>query len=181
MNKKRTASIILNVAIVICAAVCLFFLYSSMEPGALRVILTIAILLAVLGIIAYEIICRSRAGKKIKKRRPSISVLTLLGEDNRPIRVWDLTGKVGLLIGKSSGEHEVDIDLSDTDYHTYIDPEHALLNYNESGWWLQDTSYRNGLSIIRQGKELVLGSSAPARIEPGDVIRVAHYTRIAVN
>jgi len=181
MKKKRNMSIALDISIVICAAVCLYFLYSAMEFGVLRVALTVVILLAVLGVILYEVGCRSRVGKKIKKRNPAISTLILLGEDDRPIRVWDLTGKVGLLIGKSSGEYEVDIDLSDTDYHTYIDPEHALLNYNESGWWLQDTSYRNGLSIIRKGKELVLGSHAPAKLEPGDIIRVAHYTRIAVN
>jgi len=152
-----------------------------MESGVWFVILTVVMALVVLGVILYELGCRSKAHKRKKKRNPAISTLILLGEDDRPIRVWDLTGKVGLLIGKSSGEYEVDIDLSDTDYHTYIDPEHGLLNYNESGWWVQDTSYRNGLSIIRQGKELVLGSNAPARLEPGDVIRVAHYTRIAVN
>jgi len=105
----------------------------------------------------------------------------LLGEDDRPIRIWDLTGKVGLLIGKSSEDDQVDIDLSDTDYHTYIDPEHALLNYQESGWWIQDTSSRNGISILRKGKELKPGHYAPAKLELGDVICVAHYTRIAVN
>ena len=181
MNKKRIASVIVNISIFICAAVCLYFLLIYVEPGIWRWAFMGAIVLVVLSVVLYEINCRKRAGKKVKTRRPSISTLILLGEDDRPIRVWDLTGKVGLLIGKSADEYQVDIDLSDTDYHTYIDPEHALLNYNESGWWLQDTSSRNGLSILRKGEELMPGYDAPARLQPGDVILIAKYTRIAVN
>jgi len=181
MTKKQTATILLDVLIITCTALCLFWLYRLLEPGAARRVWTAVILLPALTVMAYEVVCWSRPAKIKKKREPLISTLVLLGEDDRPIRVWDLTGKVGLLIGKSSEEYQVDIDLSDTDYHTYIDPEHALLNYQESGWWLQDTSSRNGVSIIRKGKELMPGHHAPARLEPGDVICIAQYTRIAVN
>ena len=181
MDNKRPLSIVLDILIVICAALCLFLLYRFMEFGTIRHVLTAAILLPVIGVVIYEIYCRNRPTKTTKKRAPLISTLVLLGEDDRPVRIWDLTGKVGLLIGKSSDDYQVDIDLSDTDYHTYIDPEHALLNYQESGWWLEDTSSRNGVSIIRKGKELLPGHHAPAKLEPGDVICIARYTRIAVN
>jgi len=182
MTNKQVISFILDILIVICAALCIYFLYSFVEDDVLpRQILTAAILLPVIAIVVYEAVCWSKPAKIKKKRKPSISTLVLLGEDDRPIRIWDLTGKVGLLIGKSSEDYQVDIDLSDTDYHTYVDPEHALLNYQESGWWIQDTSVTNGVSIIRKGKELKLGAHAPAKLELGDVICVAQYTRIAVN
>lgn len=182
MERKQVASIVVDAFIVLAAALCLLLLYHSFNPAVLyRRILTAAILTPVIAIVVYETVCHIKPAKATVRRTPSISALTLLGEDGRPIRIWDMTGKVGLLIGKSSEEVQVDIDLSETDYHTYIDPEHAILNYNDSGWWLQDTSSRNGISIIRQGNELALGRRAPARLEPGDIICVAQYTKIAVN
>ena len=180
MAGKRTLSIILDFCIILCVALSLYFLYGFMEQGMWRNITTGLVLTPIFGIILYEASCRS-GKKKVKKREPYISVLTLLGEDDRPIRIWDLTGKVGLIIGKSSEEEQVDMDLSDTDYHTYIDPEHALLNYQESGWWIEDVSARNGISIIRKGQELFPGRHAPVKLEVGDVICIARYTRIAVS
>jgi hypothetical protein len=182
MTRKQIISIILDVCIVLAAALCLYLLHTRTDlPATLRRVLTSVLVVATAAVLIYEAVCWSRPVGINKKRDPSISTLILLGEDDRPIRIWDLTGKIGLLIGKSTEGYQVDVDLSDTDYHTYIDPEHAILNYNDSGWWLQDTSSRNGVSIIRKGKELLPGHHAPAKLEPGDVICIAHYTRIAVN
>lgn len=181
MNRKQVAAITLDFVIAICAILCLFLLYNNMQAGTARRIVTAAVILSIALLIIYETVCWNRPNKLIKKRNPTLSTLVLLGEDDRPIRIWDLTGKVGLLIGKGSGEDQVDIDLADTDFHTYIDPEHATLNYHSSGWWLQDTSSRNGVSILRKGQELLPGHHAPAKLEPGDVICIAKYTRIAVN
>ena len=181
MNRKLRAPIILDISIAVCTALCLHLLYNFMEPGSMRRLITGAVLLPLIVLIIFEAIYWNRPNRQYKERSDVISTLILLGEDGRPIRIWDLTGKVGLLIGKSSDEYQVDIDLAETDYHAFIDPEHAILNYQESGWWLQDTSSRNGVSIVRKGNELLLGSYAPAKLEPGDVICIAHYTRIAVN
>jgi len=181
MTGKRIAGITLDIVIVACTALCLFLLYRQAEAGRFRQALTAAILLPAIALGVYEAVCWSRPALKKKKRNPDISTLVLLGEDDRPIRMWDMTGKVGLIIGKSSGEYQVDVDLDGTDYQSYIDPEHAVLNYQTSGWWLLDTSSRNGVSVIRGGRELLLGHQAPAKLEPGDVICLAKYTRIAVN
>ena len=181
MNRKQKVAIFLNICIFACGAICLYFIYKYLEPGLLRNAVTAAILILLFLLAAYEAFCWSRSARKYKKRNPDISTLVLLGEDNRPIRIWDLTGKTGLLIGKGSEDCQVDIDLSATDFSSFIDPEHAVLNFHDSGWWIQDTSNRNGVSILRRGKELLLGSQAQTRLEPGDVICVAQYTRIAVN
>jgi len=181
MNRKLYAAIALDLGIALCTALSLYFLYSIEELGFLRIVAASVVLTAFAAVMVYEIVCWSRQAKKLRIRVPLISVLTLLGEDDRPIRVWDITGKVGLLIGKSDDEYQVDIDLSGTDHNSFIDPEHAMLNYYESGWWLQDVSSRNGVSVIRKSKEIVLGHFAPMLLEPGDVICVAHFTRISVN
>ena len=179
--RKRTASLILDIAIAAATAMCLHLLRGFMEPGIRRQIVAAAVSLPLGATVFYEVLSRGKPAKRQKEREPPISALVLLGERDRPIRVWDLTGKVGLLIGKGSDSYQVDIDLSGTDYHSFIDPEHALLNYHESGWWLQDASSRNGVSIVRKGRELLLGSHTPVRLEPGDVICIAQYTRIAVS
>ena len=180
MNRRK-ASTILNVAIGICSILCLFLLHRIMEQGTQRYYISAAILLPLVAVLLYETVIWRKAEKRKGMRESPISTLVLLGEGDRPIRTWDLTGKVGLLIGKSSDRYEVDIDLSETDYHSYIDPEHALLNCHETGWWLQDASSRNGVSIMRNGKELPLGSHTPIKLERSDIIVVAQYTRIAVS
>ena len=181
MARKQAIAIALDILIVACTILCLCLAFRMLVPGnQRRVSLAVLSAPAVL-LLIYEAVCWTRPKITTKKRNPSISTLVLLGEDDRPIRIWDLTGKVGILIGKSSDEYAVDIDLADTAYETFIDPEHAILNYNHSGWWLQDTSSRNGVSIIRKGQELLLGTHAPTRIEPGDILCIAKYTRIAVN
>jgi hypothetical protein len=179
---KNNLSLILDFLIILVAVLCLFLLYNSVEIEAwLTAILTVVIVLPVLSLVVYEVISRNKPLQKRKKEKLSISTLILLGEDDRPIKIWDLSGKVGLLIGKSSEEYQVDIDLSNTDYESFIDDEHALLNYTDTGWWVQNVSPRNEMSIKRKGNELLLGTNAPAKLELGDVLHIAHYTRIAVN
>ena len=181
MSRKQILTLILDFAIVVCAVLCLYFLYKNMDAGAVRRITILTIIFAVLLLGICEAAWWSNPKKPKEKRNIDISTLVLLGEDDRPIHIWDLTGKVGLLIGKSSDDYQVDIDLADTDFQTYIDPEHAILNYHSSGWWIQDTSSRNGISIFRKGQELLPGSHTPAKLEAGDIICIAKYTRIAVN
>jgi len=181
MNRKQIGAILLDIFIAACTILCLILLYRFWEPGTQRRSFTAVFLVPVAALAVYEAVCWSRKGTARKKRNPEISTLILLGEGDRPIRFWDLTGKVGILIGKGCEGYAVDVDLNDTAYETYIDPEHALLNYNSSGWWLQDTSSRNGVSILRKGEDMLIGHHAPARVEPGDVICLAKYTRIAVN
>jgi len=159
----------------------MWLLYDVMEAGTLRLALTLAIILSVVVLFIFEYIFWRRTSANSKGRLQEISTLILLGEDDRPIKIWDLAGKVGLLIGKSSDDYPVDIDLSDVDYSSFIDLEHALLNFQETGWWISDTSGGNGVSIMRRGNELLLGHNAPARLEAGDVICIAKYTRIAVS
>jgi hypothetical protein len=181
MTTKQIVSIILDICIFICATFSILFLYSYEDADINHPVIVAAILVAVASLAIYEIVCWSKPTKLKKIRTPEISTLILLGEDDRPIKIWDLSGKVGLLIGKSSNEYQVDIDLADTDYHAYIDPEHVLLNYTDSGWWVQNVSTRNEVSIQRKGNELLLGHHAADRLHKSDILRIAQYTRIAVN
>lgn len=190
MVTKQIVSLIIDTVILICTAFIIYLLYVHDVHVDLNInrTITTAVILAIAGsLVLYEIICRNKSSKikkfkKLKKIRVhEVSTLILLGENDRPIKIWDLTGKVGLVVGKSSEDYQVEIDLSDTDYHSYIDNEHALINCIDSGWWLQNISTGNEVAIHRKGKELLLGHQASDRLHKGDVIKIAHYTRIAVN
>jgi hypothetical protein len=181
MNKKQAAAIILDMLICASAALCLFLLDRHLGAGTVKTAAISAVLLMVGALAAYELVCWHKKPMKKRKKLHPISTVILLGEKDEPLHVWDLTGKAGLVIGKGEGDSSVDIDLSDTAFQTYIDPEHALLNYNGSGWWLEDVSARNGVSVTRQGRELLLGRHAPVELLPGDVINIAEFTRLAAN
>ena len=180
MGDKRKVGTILNILIVLCALLSFTLLLNMVESSTGRNLAGVAIFSSVVFLGAYELHCLHTFPQK-KKQEFKVSTLVLLSENDRSIKVWDLTDKIGLIIGKSSEEFVVDIDLSETDFHTYIDNEHAILNYESSGWWLQDTSSRNGLSVIRKGQEILPGYHTPARLEPGDIICIAKHTRIGVN
>jgi len=181
---KQVLSIIMDICIFACGALCIYLLYVHTSHDIYFYVTLAIIILIMLMVLIHEILAWTTPGKYKKTKQTKItdiSTLILLGEHDRPIKVWDLTGKIGLLIGKGTNEHMVDVDLADTDYHVYIDPEHALLNYVESGWWVQNVSVRNEISILRKGTELLLGNHAMDRLQKGDVLKIAHYTRIAVN
>lgn len=178
MSKKQ-AAILLDISIIACATLCLFLLGEL--KGLFRVSAISAVLLAAGTLLIFELACWYKKPIVKKGKHSSITTVILLGEKENPLRVWDLTGKIGLIIGKSSEEYSVDIDLSDTDFSTYIDTEHALLNYNGSGWWLEDVSVQNGVSVIRNDRELLLGHHVPIALLPGDIVCIANYTRLAVN
>jgi len=177
MNGRKTAALILDIAILILIGALIMYIFLSVERRILRRALIVALLLAAAVLIVYE-----RGGKRPPRieQSPKARVIELLGEREKAIRMWDLTGKAGFVIGKSTPEMPVDIDLGDTAYRAFIDESHAVINYTISGWWVEDVSVRNGTSILRKGEKLLLARGAPAQIYPGDIIVLAENTRLAV-
>ena len=55
------------------------------------------------------------------ERIQGIQRLILLDEEGKPIKSWDLQGKISLIIGKAGRDQELDIDLSDCEYSSFID------------------------------------------------------------
>lgn len=50
----------------------------------------------------------------------------LLDEHDKPLKSWDLAGKTALIIGKKNDDEDVDVDLEDWEYSTFIQ--------YQSGW-----------------------------------------------
>lgn len=101
-----------------------------------------------------------------------IQSICLINENNEVIREWDLFNKVALIIGRSSKNHEVDIDLSDCTYATLVEQEHAVLNFAAGEWYIEDLYSKNGIYIqkLEDNKKYMLSQDNPCKVEINDCI-----------
>lgn len=107
----------------------------------------------------------------------SLSRINLLNEQDNIIKFWDLYGKTALVIGKDRKNQYnkvtlVDINLNDCAYATLIDVEHAVLNYSNGCWYIEDLHSKNGISIQKkmENKKYKLSPAEPYKLEKGDTI-----------
>jgi len=121
--------------------------------------------------ILYRALKGRNVHRGIFKRIDKVVLLNNNGED---IFSWELYGKTSVVIGKDLGENRVDIDLSKNPYAAMIDVEHAVLNYAEGNWYVEDLDSRNGISIqkVGQKKSYKLSATQPCKLDLGDIIFV---------
>jgi len=101
-----------------------------------------------------------------------ISTISLLNKNGEIVSSWDLYGRTSAIIGKDIGENHVDIDLGKNPYSSMVDVEHAVLNYADGNWYIEDLDSQNGISIKKIGQEQVykLSSLQPCKLDFGDII-----------
>jgi hypothetical protein len=115
----------------------------------------------------------------VKKQEPKyegIKKLILKDDDGRNVKIWDIESKTAVLIGKKTRENEVDIDLSGTDYATLVSKEHAVLNFAENCWYIEDLGSTNGSGVHRpkDNSKVKLAIGKPFKLSIGDVIYIAN-------
>ena len=101
-----------------------------------------------------------------------INKIDLISETGMVIDSWELYDKTSAVIGRDIGENQVDIDLSQNPYASMIEIEHAVLNYADGNWYIEDLGSQNGISIMKKGsnKKYKLSSLQPCKLDFGDVI-----------
>ncbi len=107
--------------------------------------------------------------------------LILLDEYDKPVKSWDMTGRISLVIGRAGREAEVDVDLQDCEYSSFIDCQHAALNFSQDCWYVEDLGSRNGVKVrkVEDGQcYRVMGR--PCRLSAGDVLYIAN-TRLLLS
>ncbi|MDR2354803.1 MAG: FHA domain-containing protein [Clostridiales Family XIII bacterium] len=176
----------LFIAIVIVSCLCarLVYIYAdaawrSYALCGLAGVVTLYVVYEIRGFVRFS---RSAAGENRKTVHEEASALLLINEEADAIKSWDLRNRTGLLIGRSTGGADADIDLSDTAYFSLIGDEHAVLNHTSRGWLLADVGSRNGTALLRAGsdKRMILTPGEPIPIRPGDTIFIAGETALAV-
>ena len=186
-NGKPAAALLLGVLILISAALFANMVYRYADESwrhyalwAVAIVVFIWLLIELRNIVHYV-----RASRNTDTDRPpenNASTLVLMNEDIAGIQTWDLRNKVGLVIGRSHDDADVDVDLSHTEYFSIISNYHAVLNFTNKGWMLADAGSQNGTALLRQGwrQKLLLTPGEPVPIQPGDTIYIAEETVLSV-
>lgn len=104
-----------------------------------------------------------------------IQRVLLLDEAGKPLKSWDLQGRVSLIIGKAGQDQELDIDLSDCEYSSFIDFQHAVLNFSLDQWYVEDLGSQNGVKIRKvEDGECYKVIHRPCRVVAGDILYIAN-------
>ncbi|MDE5780607.1 MAG: FHA domain-containing protein [Lachnospiraceae bacterium] len=110
----------------------------------------------------------------IQTTRKGIESIVLLNEEKKVIKSFKIVGKAGLVIGKSDENNVVDVDLSDLAVSETISAEHAVLNYSNGNWYIEDSDSVSGTAVRRSYENDIhyLNKSEQIKLEPQDYIYV---------
>lgn len=105
-----------------------------------------------------------------------ITRIVLVDDSGKSIRTWTVGNRISFLIGKNTKQSEVDIDLSATEYSELISRQHAVLNYAEGTWFIEDLGSRNGSGIQRMNEteRFKIESGKLYKLNAGDAIYIAN-------
>lgn len=109
-----------------------------------------------------------------RNRMPATKVV-LLNEEGTSLAEWNLQRHTSLIIGKSSDKEPVDIDLSGSAVAQMISKQHAVLNYTEKGWYIDDIDSKNGTRVKKATQNAIMDVKlvGAIEVEPGDIIYIA--------
>lgn len=178
--KKRVKQII-DVLIIFCGIFLIYYVLKVIRTWRIMPVF-LAVIVIVLVWILYDLffLC-NRKGAEILSPGPEVSQaqgiqrLILLDEDGKPVRSWDLQGKVSQIIGKAGQDQELDIDLSDCEYSSFIDFQHAVLNFCLDQWYVEDLGSQNGVKVRKvEDGECYRVIHRPCKVVAGDILYIAN-------
>ena len=116
------------------------------------------------------------AQKKGMPAMARISYVALIGEQGNELLKWSLEGKTAIVIGKGTEAEPVDIDLSGSAMAQMISKQHAVLNYTDNGWYVDDIDSRNGTRVKKKNQSALLDVKlvGAVEVEAGDIIYIAN-------
>lgn len=179
MKTKRTLKMAADSIILLCSSILLFSIYMGNMDRRWFWILLFLQLLFMIGAAADLRVQVQSKNAGYKKSEPAVDSaihqLILLDEQNKPVKSWDLSGKIAVVIGKKNEEEEVDVDLEDCEYSTFINPQHAALNFCQNFWYIEDLGSQNGVQVEKVEDGVCYKVlSRPCRVMPGDIIYIAN-------
>jgi pSer/pThr/pTyr-binding forkhead associated (FHA) protein len=88
---------------------------------------------------------------------------------------WSLQNQTSLIIGKSTDKEPVDIDLSGSAVAQMISKQHAVLNYTDKGWFIDDIDSKNGTRVKKASQNAIMDVKlvGAIEVERGDIIYIA--------
>ncbi len=172
-DKKYAAWIIvIDFLIIIALAAIVCYIYFISGNDNLKIFGLISAVLFV----AYLVIKISVFVVNYEKSYSGITKLIMIDENGSSLKSWDLGDRTSILIGKSTKESDVDIDLSDSEYAALVSRQHAVLNFANDSWYIEDIGSANGSGIKRanENSKLKMEKGTPYKINSGDTIYIAN-------
>lgn len=170
MNRKTALDIAVSISCITGFILSYAYLENPVKRDAsMAVLAAVGILFFILAITdAKRIICADKHGTGGKE----ISEIMLLSEEGHVTAVWDIYGKTAIVFGKDERENQVDVNLKNTDYSGTVDREHAVMNYSNGNWYIEDLDSENGTRIQKggEGQKYRVSSREPCRVEKDDII-----------
>lgn len=110
-----------------------------------------------------------------ERNRTRATKVVLLNEEGRALMEWNLDRQTSFIIGKGSEKEPVDIDLSGSAVAQMISKQHAVLNYTEKGWYVDDIDSKNGTRVKKSSQNSIMDVKlvGAIEVEPGDIIYIA--------
>ena len=166
---------IIDIVIAIVSIGMLYYVYFVNEDKNLKYIGygLIAVALVFFGVRIFALTRKANS-------KGGISKLILISEDGRSLKTWNIMDRISFLIGRNTKDNEVDIDLSDAEYSELVSRQHAVLNFSEGKWYIEDvgSSYGSGLKKVDEEK-FKLENERLYEINSGDTLYIAN-TKILV-
>ena len=157
----------LDVLIILCGAGAVFLVFKEIGTWRFAPAVYFVIVIGMAAAI-YDLF-------RLSGSKNTIQRLILLDEEGKPIKSWDLQGKISLIIGKAGRDQELDIDLSDCEYSSFIDFQHAVLNFCLDQWYVEDLGSQNGVKVGKvEDGECYRVIHRPCKVVAGDVLYIAN-------
>lgn len=180
-KKRKRIKQLFDILIILCGVGLIIFLFKQIETWRFVPALLIIVIISTMWVIYDFLILNSKENINVILSEPEIfqkhgvQRLVLLNEQGKPIKSWDLQGHISLIIGKAGQNQELDIDLTDCEYSSFIDFQHAVLNFCMDQWYVEDLESQNGVKIKKvEDGECYRVLHHPCKITAGDIIYIAN-------
>lgn len=178
-TKEKGVKRTLDIFIVLCGAGLVFLIYKEIGEWHFAPVFFLMTLVGMAAAI-YDLFQLSNKEYTEEivtepEKAQAIQRLVLLDESGKPIKAWNLQGMVSLIIGKAGQDEELDIDLSDCEYSSFIDFQHAVLNFCLDQWYVEDLGSQNGVKVRKaEDGECYKVIHRPCKVEAGDILYIAN-------
>ncbi len=179
--KVRRAKQILDILTVLCGIGVIYYILKEIRTWRITPPLVLAVAVCTAWVL-YDLFRPEGKNRPVMFRSEPEAVQThgiqrliLLDQEGKPIKSWDLQGKVSQIIGKAGQDRELDIDLSDCEYSSFIDFQHAVLNFCLDQWYVEDLGSQNGVKVRKvEDGECYRVIHRPCKVVAGDILYIAN-------
>lgn len=181
MRQGRRRKRVFDVLIILCGISLVYYMLKEIKTWRVTpVFLAVVIMMTAWILYDFFFLCSRKKAERVPPGPEGVPAhgiqrLLLLDEDGKPIKSWDLQGRTSLIIGKAGQDQELDIDLADCEYSSFIDFQHAVLNFCLDQWYVEDLGSQNGVKVRKvEDGECYRVFHRPCRIVAGDILYIAN-------